>query len=112
MFKEKVGPIRKKIKQFENQINKAKLQKNSKKDLSAIVDEKDIKIFTESIKPLLNNLSFSVKQAIVRCITSNITANRKSLQIYGGLNLSEIYVILFSENRYRRASKCWEINPL
>ena len=99
MFKEKVKPLREKIKQFEDQIIKAKLEENSKKDLSLIVDEKDIKIFTETIKSKIDNLSFTAKQAIVRCITNEITISQNSLQAYGWLNLKEIYVALFSENR-------------
>ncbi len=110
MFKEKVKPIREKIKGYEGQIIKAKLEKNSKEDLSVVVSEKDIKTFTEGIKSKLNNLSFTAKQDIVRRITNEVTISHNSLQAYGCFNLKEIYDALCSKYRNCGATQRWEID--
>lgn len=100
-FEEFIAPGREKIKEFENQINLANLEKNPKNDIM-LPSKDEIEAFAKEAVQLLENPSFKMKQAIIRSAVSQATARRTSLQAYGFFNLTEIYAKLFSEDRH-----CW-----
>jgi|GEM_PF-4952962 len=103
-FEEYVKPLRTKIREFEDQIYQANLEKTPKSDI-LLPSMSEIEAFAEEATQKLQNLSFAVKQTIIRKSIDKIIASRESLQVYGLISLSEIYVILFTSDRYRRTSK-------
>ena|SRR3989338_2753041 len=98
-FEEYVAPLRVKIREFENQIFQANLDKTPKNEI-LMPSYNEIEDFAKEAAQKLENLSFTSKQAIVRQVINKITASRESLQVYGQLSLNEIYVIFRSEYRH------------
>jgi len=100
-FEEYVAPLRVKIREFENQIFQANLEKTPKNEI-LIPGKDEIKAFAKECAEKLQNLSFEVKQAFIRQTINQIIASRKSLQVYGITSLNEIYVKFFSQYRHSR----------
>jgi site-specific DNA recombinase len=103
-FEEYVNPIRKKISEFQNQIYLANLEKTPKDEI-LLPSNDEIEIFAKEALEHLEGLDFPAKQAIVRQVVNRIIASRESLQVFGLISLSEIYVIFFSEYSYRWSAK-------
>ena len=97
-FEEYVKPLRTKIHEFEDQIYQANLEKTPKSDI-LLPSTSEIAVFAKEATQKLQNLSFAVKQAIIKRSIDKIIASRESLQVYGLISLSEIYVNLFSSYR-------------
>jgi len=110
-FKEYVEPIRKKISDFENQISLSQLSKKQNNSI-VVPNEDEVGAFVEKAKEELDGLSFERKQAIIGLAVgkATTTSGQKSLQVYGILNLNEIYVKLFTSDRNCRVTKCREID--
>ncbi len=103
-FLEYVGPIREKIKEYEDQILAANLDKAPKSDI-LLPSMGEIEVFARKMLKGLENLSFSVRQLIIRKVVSLVTASRESLQVTGLINIKELqHVKLFTEGRNRRSS--------
>jgi site-specific DNA recombinase len=100
-FEEFVAPLRAKIREFEDQIVKANLEIKPKSEI-LLPSRNEVEEFAKEAVEHLKNLSFELKQAFIRTVVNQATASRKSLQVYGLINLSEIYVKFFSEYRH-----CW-----
>ncbi|MFA6258900.1 MAG: recombinase family protein [Candidatus Paceibacterota bacterium] len=108
-FEEFVAPLRLKIREFEDQITKANLEKAPKNEI-LLPSRNEVEEFAKEAVEHLKNLSFELKQAFIRTVVNQATASQKSLQVYGLLNLSEIYVKFFSEYRNRWFAKCGEVH--
>jgi site-specific DNA recombinase len=109
-FEEFVAPLRDKIHDFEIQIAQANLEKTPKNEI-LFPSSDEIEVFAKEATECLKNLSFQLKQAFIRTVVNQATASRKSLQVYGLININEIYVKFFSEYRNCRSAKCREIDP-
>lgn len=108
-FEEYVGPIREKIREYENQILKADLDKTPKSDI-LLPSKGEIKSLAEKALNSLENLGFKTKQLIVRNAINKVMASRESLNVYGSINLNlfrdnlnsnQNHVKLFTESRNR-----------
>jgi len=108
-FQEYVEPVREKIRQFEDQIIKANLEKTPKNEI-LLPNPKEIAIFAREAEHKLENLDFGRKQLLVRKAVNKIIASPGTLQVYGFLNLSEIHVFLFTNDRHCRFTKCGKIH--
>ena len=108
-FEEYVAPIREKIRDFENQIGKANLEKTPKNEI-LIPSSSEIEAFAKECREYLENPSFEMKKDIILSAISKTTASRESLQTYGMLNLSDIYVKFFTEYRNSGVAECGEID--
>jgi len=90
-------------------MKKSKIDKNNleivPKDNMLFPDKSEIEKFSREVMEHLDDLSFEAKQAIIRESTDLITVGGGSLQAYGSINLSKIYVVLCTENRNRRATQ-------
>ena len=95
-FEEYVEPIRKKIKEYEDQILAANLEEKPK---SAILlpSTEQVKILAKKAVKGLENLSFITKRLIIREALTKVTASRESLQAYGLVNLNIFNDILCTE---------------
>lgn len=100
-FEEYTAPLREKVGEFENQINKANLEKTSKNEI-IFPSRNEIEVFAQKAVQYLENVSFKVKKEIIRIVLNQVTASRTSLQTYGFFNLNEIYVLFLSSHR-----NCW-----
>ena len=109
-FEEFVAPLRVKIHEFEDQIVKANLEKTPKNEI-LLPSSDEIEVFAKEATECLKNLSFELKQAFIRTVVNQATASRKSLQVYGFISLSEIYVKFFSKYRNCGTAECGEIHP-
>lgn len=103
-FEEYVAPLRVKIREFENQIFQANLEKSPKSEI-LLPGKDEIEIFAKEAIQYLENPTFKIKQMLIRQAISQIIASRKSLQVHGLINLSEIYVVFFSQYRHSGAAK-------
>jgi len=95
-----------KIREFEDQIVKANLEITPKNEI-LLPSSDEIETFAKEATECLKNLSFELKQAFIRTVVNQATASRKSLQVYGLINISEIYVKFFSKYRNCWPSECW-----
>ena len=103
-FEEYVSPLRTKIREYESKIQEAGLEKNVKDDI-LVPTKEEIEEFTRVTSSCLENADFGLRQTIVKTSFSLISADRKSLQTFGKINLNEIYVALFTKYRHRRPPK-------
>jgi len=88
-------------------------------------------MFAQEVTEKLEDLNFKPKQAIIRQVINKVLAGTNDLQVYGLININEIYsyfyqnsdylnskanninknyVVLLSKYRNRRAAKCGEID--
>lgn len=110
-FEEYVAPLRVKIREFENQIFQANLEKTPKNEI-LLPCKDEIETFAKEAARHLENLSFEVKKAIIGQTINKIIASRESLQVYGFISLNEIYVIFFSKYRNCGSAECGEVNAV
>ncbi|MCX6754053.1 MAG: recombinase family protein [Candidatus Nomurabacteria bacterium] len=104
-FEEYTAPLRVKVGEFENQINKANLEKTTKNEI-LLPSRDEIEVFAKKAVQYLENISFNAKKEIIRIVLNQVTASRTSLQTYGFFNLTEIYVLFLSSHRNRWLAKC------
>lgn len=111
-FEEYTTPLREKIHGFKKQIIKACLEKTPKNEI-LLPNQSEIESFAKEAMQKLKDLSFEVKRAIVRQLVSKVIASRKALQVYGTINLNEIFYVFFcSEYRNRRVAECGEVHAV
>ncbi len=109
-FEEYTAPLREKIHGFKKQIIKAYLEKTPKNEI-LLPSQGEIESFAKEAMQQLKDLSFEVKRAIIRRLVNKVIASRKTLQVCGTINLSEIFYVFFcSEYRNRRPAECGEVH--
>ena len=111
-FEEYVKPTRERIRNLEDQILKANLEKTPK-NVILLPTKDEIDAFAKEAFKGLENLSFDRKQHIIRNILNKVVASRESLQVYGFINLNILnyqHVKSLPEYRNRRLTKCRQIN--
>ena len=81
-LKEYVTPINKRISVLQSQVLQAKQKENQ---ISSVVlpDKKDLETFSEGVRKVLENLSFSLKKNIITNIVDKIVGDQQQLKIYG-----------------------------
>ncbi len=129
-FEEYTKPLREKIRMFEDQINKANLEKTPENNI-VLPDKDEIKLFAKEASQKLEDLNFKTKQAIIREVINKVLAGTNDIQVYGLINLNEIspyfdknsekfnytanninknHVVLRSEHRNRWVAKRGEVH--
>ena len=95
-FEEYVAPVREKIRMFENQIAKARLEENPPEE-TKLPNENEVEAFAKESVQFIQNLNFQAKQDIIRRTVDKVMGNGKELQVYGTIRLSQIYVVFYPE---------------
>jgi len=100
-FEEYVKPLRTKITELEERIRKARAKETPSHDGISLPNQNEIEVFAKESREILMNLSFKVKQAIVRHVIEKATAAREEIQFHGSVPLNLFNnVVLLSENRH------------
>lgn len=94
------------IKQLDDLLTKNNLEQRPPTEIS-FPSYEEIKIFAKEAKKYRDSLSFWEKKGIIASTLDKTYSNQKSIDVYGSLNLHEIYVKHFSRYRNRRSPKCW-----
>ncbi len=104
-LKEFLAPYKDKISFLEKNLAQAYIEQKPKFD-TVLPNNDEIGVFTkEAIEYLKDSLSFELKKGIMRKAITTIYSNQKDLQAHGFINLNEIYVKFFINDRNRWASK-------
>jgi len=80
------------------------LQSESNQNHLKTPNNQEMEAFAEKAKKTLQNLSFTLKRAIILNTVEKIIASKEHLGVNGYLPLN---VSLCYEDRHRRSSKCW-----
>ena len=103
---EYLDPIKKQLGLLKNSLAKVSIQNFSKAEV-IFPSDADINFFTQEARKLSAALSFEQKKGIMLTTLDKVYSNQKSMQVYGVLNLCEIYVKFFPNDRNCRTPKCW-----
>lgn len=98
---EYLNPIKKQIEGLKNDLAKASVENLPKTEMMVSSDT-DIKFFTKEARKLSATLSFEAKKGIMSTTLDKVYSNQGGIQVYGALNLHQIYVNFFTCNR-----NCW-----
>ncbi len=105
-LKEYLSPLKSKISLLEKNLAQACDTQKTKTEIMMPTDE-EIDSFSKEIAEFLNpdTLSFESKKVIIQRAITKIFSSEKDLQVYGYLNLNELYGLL-TNYRHRRSPKC------
>ncbi len=87
-----VEPIRNKIKEYESQILLANLD-NTHKNVILLPSKDEINAFAKKALKGLENLSFALKQLVIRQTINKVIAVPGLLEVYGSINLNQNYYV-------------------
>lgn len=107
-LKEFVMPLQSRIVELKKVVEE-ELKNKTETNITSSPTENDINSFVNEVKGALDTLNFEVKKAIISETIEKVTATQKDLQVYGYINLNQIYVESQISYRYCWASKRWEV---
>ncbi len=99
-FKDYILPLQTKISSLKKDINKAEIDITAGLNISPPTKE-ELESFAKLATETLDTLSLDVKKAIISKTIEKVTATQKDLQVYGYINLNQIYVK--SQTSYRNS---------
>lgn len=102
-LKEFITPLKDNVSSLEKNLAQAYVEQKSKQEIVVPSDE-EIELFASEAKEHLKSLSFEQKKGIIRNAVTKIQSTQSDLHVHGILNYSELYVIFFTEYRYRWSS--------
>lgn len=91
------------IKQLDDSLTKNNLEQRLPTEI-LFPSYEEIKMFAKEAKKYRDSLSFVEKKGIIASTLDKTYSNQKSIDVYGSLNLHEIYVKYFSRYRNCRSS--------
>ena len=100
-LKEFVVPLGERIILLKKNLAQAYAEQKPKLETMQPTNE-EIELFTKEVSGFLNNLSFASKKVIIQKAVTKVYSTQKDLQVHGSINLNELHVFLFSDDRY-----CW-----
>lgn len=102
-LKEYLSPIKDSLATLEKSLGQASLVQSKKLETTFPSDE-EIEFFAKEVVATSGTLIFMAKKGIMLGSLEKIYSTQKSMQVYGALNLNDIYVKYFTNNRHRGAS--------
>ena len=96
-----VAPLKEQVNILEKKLEQTYSKQRNKLEITTPTDEA-IEYFAKEAKIVLNGLKFNSRKAIVNKTIEKIISTQKNLQVYGLINLQEIYVGFITKNRYCR----------
>lgn len=100
-LKEYLAPLKEKISSLEKNLSRAYAEQKQKPEIS-LPSEEEMRLFSKKAKEVLNTLHFASKKAMIGKTINKVSSTQKDLQVYGFINLNEIYVEFFTSDSYRR----------
>ena len=112
-FEEYAKPLRTRIDELKEQIQKARAEEIISHDDISLPSQNEIEVFAKESREILVNLNFKVKQSIVRRVIEKATVAREEIQFHGSvpLNLFE-NVVLLSKYRHSRSAERGEVHTI
>lgn len=108
-LKEHVEPIKETVTSLEKNLAQNTIEQKVEIEMEKPATE-DLDVFAKEALGILGALKFNAKKAIVNRTIEKIISTQKDLQVYGFINLQQIYVEFFTENRHRGSSKRGEVH--
>ncbi len=110
-FEEYATPVREKVRMFEDQIAKARLEETPKDEL-VLPDQNEIEIFAQEASKHLENLSFEAKKDIVIRASTKVISAKEELHVHGFISLNQFNVVFRPKYRNRGVAECGEVHAL
>jgi len=108
-FKDYILPLQTKISNLKKDLSKAEIDITAELDIAPPTKE-ELESFAKLATETLDTLSLDVKKAIISKTIEKVTATQKDLQVFGYINLNQIYVKSQISYRDSRITKCGEID--
>lgn len=112
-LKEYTGDLRAKIAILMNQISHTEQQERRAEAAAiSLPTSEELKEFCQKAQNMLDYLSFTAKQKVIKEIIEKITSNKQELLVEGYLPVITNNYVFCSIRRNSRVTKCGEIHPV
>lgn len=108
-LKEYLAPIKDSVVSLEKSLLRASSALSPRLE-STFPSDEEIELFAKEAVAISGTLSFMAKKGIMLESLEKVYSTQKSMQIHGALNLNDIYVKYFTNNRHRRTSQCGQVH--
>lgn len=104
-LKEHLEPLQDEIAALKKNLTQAYAEQKPELKMS-LPSETEIQLFAKDAVEVINTLNFSSKKAMIAKSIDRVFSTQKDLQLYGSIDLYDIYVNFFTVSRNCRPPKC------